>query len=341
MHTSLRVFVRRRFTFCSQGFLSGTVFIGLLSLGLGHVACADGTALPPAFVNIPLAQPVKAGALEKQMAALVLPSCSFMDATLEEALEYLRISRGCLDMGDATTFLPISIVQERLTPEKVAITLDLKDVPLGDALRYVAELSGCELRYEAHAVVVGAIIDCRRSELLTRRYKVSPNFASDAARAKDPKAALLAAAVIHYEPQVPQEYRQAEQARYIAATQELEVKISSDRFNKLEEWLVGINAWAPPADPAAAQRAAKLIMPQISFVGASMDEVCAYLRAKTRELVPDGQGIELIYKPSQEVLPLITLELKQVPSLDVLRYIAIQTGCKLQASESALLLVGP
>lgn len=61
------------------------------------------------------------------------------------------------------------------TPSTAAITLDLKDVPMEEALRYVTELAGMKYKVEPHAVLVVPVTEST-TEQYTRVYKVPPDF---------------------------------------------------------------------------------------------------------------------------------------------------------------------
>ncbi|SKA86197.1 Signal transducer regulating beta-lactamase production, contains metallopeptidase domain [Prosthecobacter debontii] len=83
---------------------------------------------------------------------IILPQVHFRDATLEEALELIRVqvTTAC----DRMEIAPLNIVLKPGAPNKARITLDLKDVPLVEALRYVAELAHHSLRSDEHAFIL-------------------------------------------------------------------------------------------------------------------------------------------------------------------------------------------
>lgn len=106
-------------------------------------------------------KPDHAGAMERMSAlkshlpppdSMIIPLISMNKATIEEALEYLRIkSREFDSFGYG-----VDIIQ--LAPGNgPTVSLDLRRVPLRDALRYITELSGVKFSWENRRVVVRAL----------------------------------------------------------------------------------------------------------------------------------------------------------------------------------------
>ncbi len=92
--------------------------------------------------------------LELRLQKIIRPTVQFQNATVEEALEYLRISSGCLDLeGNVQRSVNVLLKTNQTKPSPL-ISLDLKNVSQGDALRYVAEIAGLKLRYQAEAAVL-------------------------------------------------------------------------------------------------------------------------------------------------------------------------------------------
>lgn len=118
--------------------------------------------------------------LSEKMNKIILPEVTLQGATLEEALELLRVkSREADTSTNAEGEKGVSIVSrlEGVTID-AAITLDLKDVALSEALRYVTELSLTKYTVEAHAVLVVPFACDQASPQYTRTYQVGPDFLS-------------------------------------------------------------------------------------------------------------------------------------------------------------------
>ncbi|OYW76243.1 MAG: hypothetical protein B7Z37_09705 [Verrucomicrobia bacterium 12-59-8] len=117
--------------------------------------------------------------LTEKMNKIIIPTVQLQDATIEEAIEYLRVKSRDLDtFTDASGTKGVSmILRTGNTPSNARITLDLKDVPLSEALRYVTELAQMKYKVETHAVLVVPLSE-NASEQFTRSYRVRPNFLS-------------------------------------------------------------------------------------------------------------------------------------------------------------------
>ncbi|WP_395743633.1 hypothetical protein [Prosthecobacter sp.] len=97
-----------------------------------------------------------ASALEQRLAKRIRPTVSFGGATLAEAVEYLRVSQGCIDAADEQVMdIPLNFVLHlRAGIKRPSISLDLRDIPMSEALRYCAEISNAGLRYDTAAVMI-------------------------------------------------------------------------------------------------------------------------------------------------------------------------------------------
>jgi len=94
--------------------------------------------------------------LEEKVQKIILPTVKFQDATLEQAIEYVRVKSRDLDtitQPPAAKGVSFVLRGGGLTD---TISLDLKDVPVIDVVRYCAERVGLQCRVENHAVVLAA-----------------------------------------------------------------------------------------------------------------------------------------------------------------------------------------
>ncbi len=89
--------------------------------------------------------------LTKRAAGIILPSVEFREASVEEALEFFRVKARDLDPAKQG----VNILLKAGDPAKaVELTLSLKNVPLTEALRYVAELANLELQADDNAFLL-------------------------------------------------------------------------------------------------------------------------------------------------------------------------------------------
>ncbi|MCE2692929.1 MAG: hypothetical protein LW645_01480 [Verrucomicrobiaceae bacterium] len=92
--------------------------------------------------------------LEEKVQKIIFPIVQFKDATIEQAVEYIRVKSRDLDsitQPPATTGVSIVLRDGALTD---TISLDLRDAPLIEVVRYCAERVGLQYRVEKHAVVL-------------------------------------------------------------------------------------------------------------------------------------------------------------------------------------------
>lgn len=130
--------------------------------------------------------------LTDKMNKIIFPTVQFQGATIEEAIEYLRVKSRDLDtFTDASGVKGVNIIlRTGDAPSNASISLDLKDVPMSEALRYVTELAQMKYKVEAHAVLVVPLSE-DASQQYTRNYRVPPDFLSiggDAGGAAAPAA---------------------------------------------------------------------------------------------------------------------------------------------------------
>lgn len=117
--------------------------------------------------------------LTEKMNRIIFPTVQFQGATIDEAIEYLRVKSRDLDtFTDASGVKGVNIIlRTGDAPSNASISLDLKDVPMSEALRYVTELAQMKYKVEAHAVLVVPLSE-DASQQYTRTYRVPPDFLS-------------------------------------------------------------------------------------------------------------------------------------------------------------------
>ena len=95
-------------------------------------------------------------AITAKLRSIILTTVQFKDAKVEDAVEFLRVKSRQLD---TTTSDPaqkgVSILLRQPPAATATISLNLKNVPLIEALRQVADRAGLNYVIEPHAVVLG------------------------------------------------------------------------------------------------------------------------------------------------------------------------------------------
>ena len=130
----------------------------------------------------------------EKMNRIVFPNVQFSGASIDEAIEFLRIKSKDLDTQekDPSKKGVNIILRSGPTPSTAQISLDLHDVPMVEALRYITELASMKFKVEPFAVVVVPVTDIG-NEQYTRTYKVPPDFLSQGGGGEGGGAAAPAA----------------------------------------------------------------------------------------------------------------------------------------------------
>ncbi len=114
-------------------------------------------------------EPSPSSLIQKKLQTIVLPQVQFSEATLEEAIEFFRVKSRALDTSEPeVSKRGVNIV---LKDGFVGtINLDLKQVPLVEALKYTASLAGLELQIGDNAVILHKASDNKaaKSELTSQ-----------------------------------------------------------------------------------------------------------------------------------------------------------------------------
>jgi hypothetical protein len=150
------------------------LLLAFLTLAQGKDPAKDKAPAPP---PPPVDLDAKARLMQKMDEIII--SVHFEDATLEQALEFLRKKSRELDKTSAPAGKKgVNIIlRGPELPHESRINLDLKDVPFSEALRYVAELAQMVYRVEAQGVIL-ADMHSYQGETHTRTFKVPPDFFS-------------------------------------------------------------------------------------------------------------------------------------------------------------------
>lgn len=110
----------------------------------------------------------------QKLNAIRFPSVTFSNATIDEAIEYLRVKARDLDADGDVAGRGVNIIfKPGNTPSTSEITLDLKNVPMGEALRYITELAGMKYTIQNGTIVVVPITESAAA-MVTRVIKVPP-----------------------------------------------------------------------------------------------------------------------------------------------------------------------
>lgn len=142
---AVSVRTERRITSCIRVPNGGTVMLG------GLPGDAGAAKAPPRMLVVLLTVSQVAPESVARCRAIVLPKVEFRDAQLTDVVQFLQQASVANDPGRKG----INIVLDLKDLKPATLTLALRDIPLSEALRYVAELCGLRVKYEPQAVVIG------------------------------------------------------------------------------------------------------------------------------------------------------------------------------------------
>lgn len=90
--------------------------------------------------------------LEGQISRLILPQIGFSDAPIGTVLDYLSSRATELSGGSVVAnFIFKGTPEQR---ESILITLNVRNIPLSEAVRYVGQLANMRVKYEEHAIII-------------------------------------------------------------------------------------------------------------------------------------------------------------------------------------------
>lgn len=126
--------------------------------------------------------------LSTKLQRIIIPRVELTDVTVQEAVDYLSAQASALDTAEpdpdrrGVSF----VVSPSVTTERV-VNLDLRQVPLEEALRYVTTQSDSIFRVEQFAVRITTPGE-GGDTLVTRTFQVPPNFIQRQPMEDDPAA---------------------------------------------------------------------------------------------------------------------------------------------------------
>ncbi len=119
-------------------------------------------------------------AIKAKMNRIIFPRLQFVDASLDEVIDFLRIKSRDLDIAETDPAQKgVNIILSN--PENLPITtlsFDLTNVPMSEVLCYIIELANMTYKVDRHAVQIGPLAIIKH-ELYQRIFRVPPDFFAD------------------------------------------------------------------------------------------------------------------------------------------------------------------
>lgn len=272
------------------------------------------------------------GALKAKADKLIVPKMVLKAASLQQAIAFLQQQSIALDPDHVGLNI---MIQDPDYHKDAEISLDLTNVPITEALRYVTLLSERVVMYEAHAILISP--KTAVGALVTRSYKLP---ADAVAKIGNARTWLVGQGIVFEDGASAAVVAEGSQllVRNIQMQQDLVESIVS---RIADGGVVAPNAAEPPAKPLSflEKKAAAIVIPTVHFQGATVVEAIEFLRVKTKDFDPDKKGVSILIRADEVPQGVqISLDLKDVPLIEALRYTSELAGMKLVAEPYAFTL---
>jgi hypothetical protein len=315
--------------------------------------------------------PQQAAALQNKLSTLILPTVAFENATLEEAVEYLRLKCREADPNKNPTARGFNFVL--LTTSEKPLTLQLRSVPAAEAVRLITELAGLSYIVEPNAIVIGSkgfqmrnppskLIAVHGQEAVWQRVilptvqfekatiEEAAEYLSDSIRhACDPADGRPAFNIV-LKPNPDLAGRQfsidlkntptSDVLRYFAELSGLKLRYDREAIVLSPE---GAEVGQIELRGKAAEklRADQIVLPTVMFFEVFPADVVAFVRQKSAEVDPAKKGVNVVLAPGIDPKAVCSLDVRRMSVTEVLRYSAALMGLKLIADDHAFLLAPP
>lgn len=132
---------------------------------------------PAAVIEQPVLTTRGTQSVNRKLDDIIIPRISFTDATVREAVEFLRqrsaeLDTDASDLGNRGVNIVLKLDQAAASQ---TITIDLSNIPLREALDYITRLANLKTKVEPYAVLIVPLSEATDT-LLTKEYRVPPGF---------------------------------------------------------------------------------------------------------------------------------------------------------------------
>ncbi|MDA1204587.1 MAG: type II and III secretion system protein [Verrucomicrobia bacterium] len=132
---------------------------------------------PAAVLEQPVLVSRGTQSINRKLDEIIVPRINFTDATVREAIEYLRQRSDVLDteaINPADRGVNIVLKLDQAAASQT-VTIDLANLPLREALTYITNLANLKFKVEPFAVLIVPINEATDT-LITKEYRVPPGF---------------------------------------------------------------------------------------------------------------------------------------------------------------------
>ena len=130
---------------------------------------------PSAVLEQPVLTARGTGLINRKLNDIIIPRINFTDATVREAIEYLRDRTATLDPASGEDGGINIVLKLDQAAASQTITIDLANIPLREALDYITRLANLKTKVEPYAVLIVPLSEPTET-LITKQYQVPPGF---------------------------------------------------------------------------------------------------------------------------------------------------------------------
>lgn len=133
------------------------------------------------------------GAISRKLQEIRIPQLTLSDESVRDAIEKLQKKSRTLDTTETDPAKRGVNIVLKVDPAKESvdggtkINLSLNDLPLGEALKYIASAANLKVKIEPYAVAIVPLSEPTET-LISKEYKVPPGFISSAAASSSSSA---------------------------------------------------------------------------------------------------------------------------------------------------------
>lgn len=174
---------------------------------------------------------------------------------------------------------------------QTTVSLDMRGVPLGELIRYACNGARGSYKIENNAVIISSG-QRNFKAVATRFYKASARFLSTL-----PTKGGSAALQRHFE-NLGISFRDGAKVAYVPRRSLIVMTNTTPQFGKLERLLdeLDTGGWRHTGDDGIHKKLREIIV-TASFEDATLPDIARYLKARSKTLDPDGEGINIVYLP--------------------------------------------
>jgi general secretion pathway protein D len=192
---------------------------------------------PAAVIEQPVLTSRGTQSISRKLDEIVIPRINFTDATVREAIEFLRQRSEALDTeavetGERGVNIVLKLDQAAASQ---TVTLDLANLPLREALTYITNLANLKFKVESYAVLIVPLSE-PTDTLITKEYRVPPGFITSTPSgggSETPGVAAQSGAKIYLESQGVQ-FPTGASANFIASSSRLIVRNTQENLDLVD-----------------------------------------------------------------------------------------------------------